>query len=79
MVRLNFAHPASLGPSASTCEGKPLHGSDQPVATFVPNNQLTPSEPGCKSWTLSRVRRKRDGAPGIAHGRSFAREVTYDY
>jgi len=33
MVRLNFAHRASLGPSASTCEGKPSRGSDQPVAS----------------------------------------------
>src|SRR5258708_33311953 len=36
MVRLNFAHRASLGPSASTCEGNPSRGSDQPVATSVP-------------------------------------------
>jgi len=42
MVRLNFAHRASLGPSASTCEGKPSRGSDQPVATVV-------------TWILSRV------------------------
>jgi hypothetical protein len=37
MVRLNFGHRASLGPSASTCKGKPSRGSDQPVA-FFPNS-----------------------------------------
>ena len=37
MVRLNFARRASLGPPASTCEGKPSRGNDQPVA-FFPNS-----------------------------------------
>ncbi|HEY2593308.1 MAG TPA: hypothetical protein VGK33_05365 [Chloroflexota bacterium] len=37
MVRLNFGHRASLGPSASTCKGKPSRGSDQRVA-FFPNS-----------------------------------------
>ena len=37
MVRLNFGHRANLGPSASTCKGKPSRGSDQPVA-FFPNS-----------------------------------------
>jgi hypothetical protein len=37
MVRLNFARRASLGPPASTCEGKPSRGNDQPVA-FLPNS-----------------------------------------
>jgi hypothetical protein len=71
MVGLNFAHRARLGPSASTCKGKPSRGGDQPVANSVLERVAVLNPPG-GDYCCGRLWRMSEPQPSSANVRRRA-------